>query len=324
MSNTPSNMRVVFMGTPDFAVASLRSLVAADINVVAVITAPDRPAGRGQKLRQSAVKEAALELDIPVLQPVKLKAPEFLDELKAYAADLQVVVAFRMLPEVVWNMPPRGTINLHGSLLPQYRGAAPINRAIMNGERETGVTTFFIRKEIDTGHVIDRAVIPITPDDTAGTLHDRMMDQGAALLTETVKLIATGEVEAIPQEEMKVGGPLHDAPKIFRDDCRIAWDNPQDRVYNHVRGLIPYPAPYTELVGPEGERHQVKIHGASPVMDGEALAAGAIRLVSRTEMHVGTSTLPLQILSLQMAGKKRMDVASFLNGFTIAESWHFE
>ncbi|MBC7892282.1 MAG: methionyl-tRNA formyltransferase, partial [Sphingobacteriaceae bacterium] len=234
------------MGTPDFAVASLRHLVEAGCQVVAVITAPDKPAGRGHHLQQSAVKQYAASVGLPVLQPEKLKNAEFLEELQSYHADLQVVVAFRMLPEVVWAMPPLGTFNLHASLLPQYRGAAPINWAIINGETETGVTTFFIRQEIDTGPLLFQETEPIHPDDTAGTLHDRLMQHGAALVLKTVQAIEAGEYPDLPQSEAR---DLKKAPKIFKETGEIDWNQPAETVRNFVRGLSPYPAAWTTLSG---------------------------------------------------------------------------
>jgi methionyl-tRNA formyltransferase len=245
----PTNLRIVFMGTPEFAVASLDALVNADFNIIAVITAPDKPGGRGMQLQQSAVKKYAVEKGLNILQPEKLKAPEFLDELKSLNADLQIVVAFRMLPEIVWNMPPMGTINLHGSLLPQYRGAAPINWAIINGEKETGVTTFKLKHEIDTGNILLSQKIPIGEDETAGELHDAMKEIGAALLVKTVSKLAEGKSEEINQSSV-VGlqsPELKHAPKIFTETCKIDWNNTTSKIYDLIRGLSPYPAAFTYL-----------------------------------------------------------------------------
>lgn len=243
-------LRIIFMGTPDFAVPSLDILVENNFNVIAIITSPDKPSGRGLKIRESAVKKYAIAHDLKILQPLKLKDPLFIEELKSLQADLQVVVAFRMLPEVVWNMPPLGTVNLHASLLPQYRGAAPINWAIINGETETGVTTFKLQQEIDTGQVIYQKTVPIGKDETAGELHDTLMEKGAALLLKTVQDIASGEVSFIPQATLQDSQvPIHTAPKIFKENCKISWEQPVDKIFNLIRGLSPYPAAQTILNG---------------------------------------------------------------------------
>ncbi|WP_395802765.1 methionyl-tRNA formyltransferase, partial [Daejeonella sp.] len=233
-------MKIVFMGTPDFAVASLNALLEAGFDVVGVITAPDKPSGRGQKINESAVKQFAQEKGLKILQPVKLKDPEFINELRSLQADLQVVVAFRMLPEMVWNMPPKGTINLHGSLLPQYRGAAPINWAIINGEKESGVTTFLLKQEIDTGDILFAESVKIEEQDSAGDLHDKLMTIGADLLVKTVKSIESGDYKEIPQDKMSEK-ELKSAPKIYKEDCLINWNQEVRTVQNHIRGLSPYP-----------------------------------------------------------------------------------
>lgn len=313
-------MRVVFMGTPDFAVASLKALLEREVDVVGVITAPDRPAGRGQQLRPSAVKQFALEHDLHVLQPTNLKNETFLEELQALRAELFVVVAFRMLPEVVWGMPAKGTINLHGSLLPQYRGAAPINRAIMNGEQETGVTTFFIRAAIDTGAIIDKATTPIGPDETAGEVHDRLMNIGAQLLADTVIKISEGAVTAIPQEDL-IDGSLKEAPKIFKDDCKIDWQQPALSVHNHIRGLSPYPAAWSTLQIPEQDAKSVKVFKTS--VEEATLAPGAIRTDGKQQLLVGTAEGAIRIHELQLAGKKRMRTEDLLRGFNIEETYSF-
>ena len=241
-----NDFRIVFMGTPEFAVASLKSLIESGFNVVAVVTAPDKPAGRGQKLQESDVKQYAKYLNIPILQPEKLKDAEFIDQLRELKADLNVVVAFRMLPEIIWSMPRLGTINLHASLLPQYRGAAPINWAIINGDKKTGITTFFIEKEIDTGKIIHFKEVEIAETDNAGTLHDKLMLSGAALLTETVSGIKTGIYPQLDQKSvLPEDSILHPAPKIFKETCKINWDNEIDKTYNFIRGLSPYPAAWT-------------------------------------------------------------------------------
>ncbi|MDR1810192.1 MAG: methionyl-tRNA formyltransferase, partial [Prevotella sp.] len=246
-----TNIRIVFMGTPEFAVGSLSALVENGYNVVGVITMPDKPAGRGHKLQASAVKEYALQQNLPLLQPEKLKDDFFLQQLSAWHADLQVVVAFRMLPEAVWSMPRLGTFNLHASLLPQYRGAAPINHAIINGEKETGATTFFLTHEIDTGNIIKQIRIPVRETDTAGSIHDELMKKGAQLVMDTVDMISEGHIETVPQEQFAIEeSKLKPAPKIFRETCRIDWMKPATDIFNFIRGLSPYPSAWTELVYP--------------------------------------------------------------------------
>ncbi|MGZ3927285.1 MAG: methionyl-tRNA formyltransferase, partial [Mucilaginibacter sp.] len=240
-------MRIVFMGTPEFAVTSLDALIKAGSEIVGVVTAPDKPAGRGQKLNVSAVKQYALDNNLRVLQPEKLKNEEFLEELRSLNADLQVVVAFRMLPEAVWNMPSKGTINLHASLLPQYRGAAPINWVLINGEKESGVTTFFLKHEIDTGDILFTEKVTLTGHETAGELHDRLMYKGAGLLVKTVKGVESGRYSEHPQAELSTGTELKNAPKIFKEDCKIDWNQPAEKVYNLIRGLSPYPTAFTIL-----------------------------------------------------------------------------
>lgn len=308
-------MRIVFMGTPDFAVASLAALIEAGEQVVAVVTGPDKPAGRGQKLRQSAVKEYALQQGIPVLQPERLKSEEFLQELRAFQADLQVVVAFRMLPEAVWNMPPRGTLNLHASLLPQYRGAAPINHAIINGETETGVTTFLLQHEIDTGHILFAEKVTIAANDNAGQLHDRLMEVGAKLVVKTVQAIAQDQINPVPQENIPVNSPLRPAPKIFKEHCQIDWEQSQEQVYNLIRGLSPYPAAFTSL-----DQKTLKIYQAEkiPLEDGEAHPApGTTRSDGKTYLDFTTRDGYIRVLELQLEGKKRMEIQEFLRGYRI-------
>lgn len=310
------DLRIVYMGTPDFAVASLRALVEGGYNVVGVITMPDKPMGRhGSVLQASAVKQYALSVGLPVLQPEKLKAEEFLDALRAWQADLQIVVAFRMLPEVVWNMPRLGTFNLHASLLPQYRGAAPINWAIINGEQETGVTTFFLTHEIDTGKIILQRRLPIAETDDVGKVHDELMTLGAGLVTETVDLILAGKAEAIPQDQFMCDAEvLRPAPKIFKDTCRIDWHLPLKRIYDFVRGLSPYPAAWTELVDIDGKHQVLKVYETEmrPVVHTDA--AGILRTDGKTYLEVAVEGGYLRFLSLQLAGKKRMPVSVFLNG----------
>jgi methionyl-tRNA formyltransferase len=302
-------MRIVFMGTPDFAVASLAALVNSGYEVAAVVTAADKPAGRGQKLSESAVKKYALEHGLPVLQPIKLKDPEFIAALKAINADLHVVVAFRMLPEIVWNMPPKGTINLHGSLLPQYRGAAPINHAIINGEKESGVTTFFLKQEIDTGDVIDSRKVSIADDDTAGDLHDKLMVVGADLLVDTVKAIESGSYQEIPQDPAV---EIKHAPKIFKEFCKIDWNQPVDAVYNLVRGLSPYPTSFTTL-----NDKNLKIFKAEVERKEPGIAAGGFLSDGKTYLKFATKDGFLKLTDLQYEGKKRMTVEEFLRGIRL-------
>lgn len=305
--------RLVFMGTPEFAVASLSVLVEAGCNVVAVITAPDRPAGRGMKLQPSAVKQYALSKDIPVLQPTNLKAEVFLEELCSFRASLQIVVAFRMLPEVVWSMPPKGTFNLHASLLPQYRGAAPINHAIINGESETGVTTFFLQQQIDTGSIILQEKTNIGPEETAGELHDRLKNIGARLVLETVIRIAEGTATAIPQR-IEDGTILHEAPKLFKEHCEIDWHIPARQLHNLIRGLSPYPAAFTYLYGKE-EPLTMKILKAAVVESSENPEPGRIDSDGRTYLHVGCAEGTLSLLEVQLSGRRKAGIREFLQGF---------
>lgn len=297
------------MGTPDFAVASLDALVQANFDVVAVVTAPDRPAGRGQKLNESAVKKYAVTKQIPVLQPEKLKNPEFLEALAGYKADLQVVVAFRMLPEVVWNMPPKGTINLHGSLLPQYRGAAPINHAIINGEKESGVTTFFLTHEIDTGNIILSDSTAIADDETAGDLHDKLMHIGANLLVKTLKAIEAGEVNEQPQPQ---SGDLKHAPKIFKDDCKIDWNNQAQPIYNLIRGLSPYPTAFTSLNDKTLKIFKAEIEDKEP-----GIVAGGFLTDGKTYLKFAAKDGFIKLLDIQYEGKKRMLIEDFLRGMRL-------
>ncbi len=302
------------MGTPGFAVASLAKLHESHHQVVAVITAPDRPAGRGRKLRASEVKNYALEHKIPVLQPEKLKNEDFIADLASYEADLFVVVAFRMLPEVVWAMPPLGTINLHGSLLPQYRGAAPINWALINGDEQTGVTTFFINAEIDKGEIIDKVTAHISQDDTAGTLHDRLMDLGAELVLSTADRIANGTVQAKSQGETTE--VLRPAPKLHTHNRTIDWNRPAHEIRNLVRGLSPYPAAISTLNMPEEGKIDCKIYEVDIAEDSQ-LDPGVISTDNRSYIRIGTSSLDLVIEEIQLSGKRRMHVKDLLNGFEI-------
>ncbi|MDR1814562.1 MAG: methionyl-tRNA formyltransferase [Tannerella sp.] len=315
------NLRIVFMGTPEFAVWSLRALVEGGYQVVGVVTTPDKPVGRhGSVLQPSAVKQYATSAGLPVLQPEKLKEECFLADLMDLKADIQIVVAFRMLPEVVWNMPRYGTFNLHASLLPQYRGAAPINWAIINGEKETGVTTFFIAHDIDTGKIILQRCIPVSETDDAGTVHDRLMEAGSALVTETVDLILKndGEVNAIPQDTLILNEKdLLPAPKIYKETCRIDWRQSAEKVYNFVRGLSPYPAAWSDLKFSDNEVIQMKIFTAEKRFEEHCLTSGTVRTDGRKKLEVAVNDGFIGILSLQPAGKKRMNVKDFLNGYKL-------
>ena len=302
------HLRIVFMGTPEFAVASLDALHKGRSNIVGVVTAPDKPAGRGMQLQQSAVKKYAVEHHLNVLQPEKLKNPEFLQQLKNLNADLFVVVAFRMLPELVWNMPPMGTINLHGSLLPQYRGAAPINWAVINGETETGVTTFKLKHEIDTGNILLQESFPIAPHETAGEVHDRMMHIGATLLLKTVKGLADNSITEQPQNNT---GTLKHAPKIFTETCEINWNKPVQEVYNRVRGLSPYPAAFTVLLNGK----TLKIYRATVELCNDAGRPGEHRTDGKHYLKFAAADGFLHATEVQLEGKKKMGVEEFLRGW---------
>ena len=321
------DLKIVYMGTPDFAVESLRQLVEGGYNVVGVITMPDKPMGRhGSVLQPSPVKQYALEKGLRVLQPVNLKDEVFVDELRSLKADLQIVVAFRMLPEVVWNMPAMGTFNLHASLLPQYRGAAPINWAIINGDTETGITTFFLKHEIDTGEVIQQVRVPIADTDNVEVIHDKLMNLGGLLVTETVDAILAGTVKPVPQEELlKLSDEeLRPAPKIFKDTCRIDWSKGVKAVYDFVRGLSPYPAAWTELVNADGSSQVLKIFQTEKNFFSHEEKIGAVSTDGKTYLRVALADGYLNILSLQLAGKKRMPVADFLRGYKASEGLFVE
>jgi methionyl-tRNA formyltransferase len=306
-----TDLRIVFMGTPEFAVASLRALVEAGCNIVGVITAPDKPAGRGMKLTESAVKKYAAKTGLHILQPQKLKNPDFLAELKALNADLQVVVAFRMLPEVVWSMPPLGTINLHGSLLPQYRGAAPINWAIINGEKETGVTTFKLKQEIDTGDILLQEKILIGENDTAGQLHDVMKEIGANLLVTTVKGIADGSLLETPQSKIiDQAGELKRAPKIFMETCTINWDKTCGEIYNLIRGLSLHPGSITKFEG-----RTLKIYQSKKEVVSHNSSRGQWFTNNKSFLKCACADGYIYVTELQLEGKKRLMVEDFLRGF---------
>ncbi|MBP0904125.1 methionyl-tRNA formyltransferase [Mariniflexile gromovii] len=304
------NLRIVFMGTPDFAVATLKTLVENQYNVVGVITAPDKPAGRGQKLNESAVKQYAISQNLTVLQPTNLKNDDFLNELKALNANLQIVVAFRMLPKVVWQMPEYGTFNLHASLLPNYRGAAPINWAIINGETKTGVSTFFIDEKIDTGDMILQESIDILPEENAGSLHDKLMDIGSQLVLKTVELIKEGTVKTMPQSE---SSDIKTAYKLDRDNCKIDWNDSLENIYNLIRGLSPYPAAWCTLIN-GSDNLDVKIYEVEKATEAHNQSIGTI-ISTKKELKVAVSNGYIIIKEIKLPGKRSMDVKSLLNGY---------
>lgn len=314
-------LRIVYMGTPDFAVEALRCLVEGGYNVVGVITMPDKPAGRGHQIQYSPVKQYALSQHLPLLQPERLKEESFVQALREWKADLQIVVAFRMLPEVVWNMPRLGTFNLHASLLPQYRGAAPINWAVINGDTETGITTFFLQHEIDTGEVIQQVPVPIADTDNVEVVHDKLMHLGGRLVVETVDAILAGTVKPIAQEAMAVVGELRPAPKIFKETCRIDWTQSTKQVYDFVRGLSPYPAAWCELVNPDGEAVVVKIFDTEKLPKSHSLAPGTILTDGKNHLDVAVADGFISILALQLPGKKRLKTGELLRGFRLTDAY---
>ena len=301
-------LRIIFMGTPEFAVTSLDKLVSEGCNIVGVITAPDKPAGRGMQLQQSAVKKYAAEKGLNILQPEKLKDPAFLEELRVLKADLQAVVAFRMLPETVWNMPPMGTVNVHGSLLPQYRGAAPINWAVINGEAFTGVTTFRLQHEIDTGNILLSEKIKIADDDDAGTLHDKLKEAGATLLLKTIIGLAESSITETPQKE--TGETLRHAPKLFTDTAKINWHEPTGKVYNLVRGLSPYPGAFANFNG-----KNIKIFKAEKINEQPGIDAGEYQTDQKTFLRFACTDGYISVKEIQPEGKKRMEIKDFLRGY---------
>ncbi len=315
------DLRIVFMGTPEFAVASLKALLENGYQVAGVVTAPDKPAGRGQKLQQAAVKIFAMQHQLTVLQPEKLKDEKFLAELKALQADLQVIVAFRMLPEVVWKMPSLGTFNLHGSLLPRYRGAAPLNWAIMNGDNESGVTTFLLQQEIDTGNILFQEKVPVSPDQTVGDLHDQLMEIGAKLVLKTVDALAEGSAIPIAQEKMEFEPERLHAPKIFKEDCRINWNLDAQSNHNKIRGLSPYPTAWTELTIPSGKPVTLKIFRTSLEKCAHTNEPGTILSDQRKWAKIACADGYLMVTDLQLAGKKRMGIEAFLRGFPAITSY---
>lgn len=314
------DLRIVYMGTPEFAVESLKRLVEGGYNIVGVITMPDKPMGRhGSVLQPSPVKQYAVFQGLKVLQPEKLKNEEFVAELRSLNADLQIVVAFRMLPEVVWSMPRLGTFNLHASLLPQYRGAAPINWAVINGDTETGITTFFLKHEIDTGEIIDQVRVPIADTDNVEVVYERLMRLGGDLVLKTVDAILEGSVKTIPQEELAQVGELRPAPKIFKETCRIDWTIGVKRIYDFVRGLSPYPAAWTELYQEGADPIMLKIFETEKLFCEHSLAPGTIVTDCKTYFKIASSDGYVNVLSLQLAGKKRMEINDFLRGYRHTE-----
>ncbi len=310
-------IRIVYFGTPEFAASQLEAILTAGYEVAAVVTMPDKPAGRGKKIQFSDVKKTALEHQLPLLQPEKLKDPAFLQELEAFHADLFVVVAFRMLPAVVWKMPPMGTFNLHASLLPQYRGAAPINHAIINGETETGLTTFFLNEEIDKGEVIMREKVAIRPDETAGELHDELMLLGNRLVVETIRKIERHDIQPITQEELAAGATLKEAPKIFKDFCFIRWNRCCADIYNHIRGLSPYPAAHTTLKSDQGETLELKVYASEIDKTRPTVSPGTVVTDAKTFMKVAANDGFILLTIIQQAGKKAMKIDEFLRGIRL-------
>jgi methionyl-tRNA formyltransferase len=318
------NMKIVYFGTPEIASSQLEAIIAAGYEVAAVVTVPDKPAGRGKKIQSSDVKLTALKYDLPVLQPVSLKSPEFIEELSSYNADLFVVVAFRMLPEVVWSMPPMGTFNLHASLLPQYRGAAPINHAIINGEKETGLTTFLLDKEIDTGEIIMQEKVVIEDDETAGTLHDKLMVLGNKVVVETIKRIEEGRVQSQSQDMIieRDNLQLKPAPKIFKEDCKIDWTKDAKSIYDFIRGLSPYPAAHTQFVSENNETLDIKVFEvALKENKSEDTDLYKIKTDGKSYLDVVLGKNNISIKVIQQAGKKAMPIADFLRGTRLEGEW---
>ncbi|MFC2110828.1 methionyl-tRNA formyltransferase [Bacteroidota bacterium] len=316
------DLRIVFMGTPKFAIPSLEILLINNYNVVGVITAPDKPAGRGKKNNESDVKKFAQEKGLNILQPINLKDENFVHELTNLKADLQIVVAFRMLPEIVWRMPTLGTFNLHASLLPQYRGAAPINWAIINGEKETGVTTFFLNHEIDTGNIISSEKVSIEREDTVGDLYDKLMGIGANLVLKSIELIQSENFKPTIQTDIsKSVSEIKRAPKILKNDCRINWDNNIEQLYNFIRGLSPYPAAFCDLISPDGIYHSFKVFKASIYLNAQIKFDGKISTDKKSYLSVKVKGGIISLNEIQIAGKKRMKVEDFLRGFSLNSDW---
>lgn len=318
-----NKFRIIYMGTPDFAVAPLEALLNAGCNVVGVITNPDKPAGRGQKIQESAVKKFAVEKGLHILQPEKFRNEDFLIELKELKADLQVVVAFKMLPEIVWNMPKFGTLNLHASILPQYRGAAPINWAIINGDKETGVSTFLLQHEIDTGNILFQEKIAIGDNDNVEVIHDKLMEVGSELVVKTVNAIEAGNYPQIPQDSFGSEVELKSAPKIFKDDCKIDWTKDVTTIHNHIRGLSPYPAAWTELLPfEEGKTLGLKVFATEKEISTHSDPIGSLHTDGKTFLKVAVNGGFISIKTLQLAGKKRMQTGDFLRGFQQIKQYH--
>ena len=317
-------IRIAYFGTPEFAASQLEAILKAGYEVAVVVTMPDKPAGRGRKIQYSDVKKTALEHNLPLLQPEKLKDPMFLEQLASFQANLFIVVAFRMLPAVVWQMPELGTFNLHASLLPQYRGAAPINFAIINGETETGLTTFFLNEEIDMGAVIMREKVAIRPDETAGELHDELMVLGNQVVVETIKKIEKGEVCALPQDEMTEGQPLKPAPKISKEFCNVDWSQDCQTVYNHIRGLSPYPATHTSILSENGEVIELKIFSSVIEHCLPEVPVGSVVTDNKKYLKIALKDGFIHLTQVQQAGKKAMPIADFLRGTQLLGSWKAE
>lgn len=317
-------MRIIYFGTPEFASSQLEAIISAGYEVAAVVTVPDKPAGRGKKIQSSDVKRTALKYNLPIMQPVSLKSPDFIEELSSYQADLFIVVAFRMLPEVVWSMPPKGTFNLHASLLPQYRGAAPINHVIINGERETGLTTFLLDKEIDTGEIIRQEKVVVEDNETAGTLHDKLMLLGNKVVVETIKMIEEGKVNSQTQESIieRDNLQLKPAPKIFKEDCKIDWTKPAKSIYDFIRGLSPYPAAHTQFVSENNETLDIKIFDVI-LKENKSGSEDLYHLETdgKSYLDVVLKDFNISIRTIQQAGKKAMPIADFLRGTHLNNEW---
>ena len=319
--NMEKSIKIAYFGTPEFAASQLEAILTAGYEVAVVVTMPDKPAGRGRKIQYSDVKNVALAHGLPLLQPEKLKDEAFLEQLASYHADLFIVVAFRMLPAVVWQMPRLGTFNLHASLLPQYRGAAPINFAIINGETETGLTTFFLNEEIDKGAVIMREKVAIRPDESAGELHDELMALGNTVVVETIQKIESGEVVALPQEELTENQPLKPAPKITKEFCNVDWSQDCQSIYNHIRGLSPYPAAHTRLVSDNGEAIDMKVFSSEMEPCQTQMAVGSVVTDNKKYLKVAVKDGFIHLTMVQQAGKKAMPIADFLRGTMLNGGW---
>lgn len=317
-------MRIIYFGTPEFAASQLEAILQAGYEVAAVVTMPDKPAGRGKKIQCSEVKKSALAHQLPILQPKKLKDPNFLQELASFQADLFIVVAFRMLPVAVWKMPRLGTFNLHASLLPQYRGAAPINHAIINGETVTGLTTFFLNEEIDKGAVILQERVAIRPDETAGELHDALMHLGNQMVVETIRRIETNQIQPITQETLAQGAVLKEAPKIFKDFCFIPWDKDCQAIYNLIRGLSPYPAAHTTLRSDTGEVLELKVYASEMELCQSPEPCGTVVTDNKTFLKIAAKDGFIRLTTVQQAGKKAMEIADFLRGLHLFGAWKAE